>query len=83
MPAGPRDLLASRPMAPTYRMPNPQRLRSQATVAEIYDALCAARCSAELAGMETDEFVVRELLLAVVAQIDRAATAVRSLSSTP
>ncbi|OLC03012.1 MAG: hypothetical protein AUH45_06990 [Gemmatimonadetes bacterium 13_1_40CM_69_22] len=66
-------------MAPTYRMPNPLRLRAQATVAEIHDALCAARCSAELAGMETDEFVVRELLLAVVAQIDRAATAVRCL----
>ncbi len=68
-------------MAPTYRMPNPQRLRAQATVAEITDALGAARCSAELAGMETDEFVVRELLLAIVAQIDRAATAVRRLSA--
>ena len=68
-------------MAPTYRMPTPQRLGSQATAAEIHDALCATRCSAELAGMETDEFVVRELLLAVVAQIDRAATAVRRLSA--
>jgi len=67
-------------MAPTYRMPSPQRRRDEAAVAELCDALCAARCSAELAGTQTKEFVVRELLLAVVQQIDRAAAAARRLS---
>ena len=49
-------------------------------MAELNDALDAARCSAELAGMATEEFVVRELLLAVIQQIDRAAAAARRLS---
>ena len=49
-------------------------------MAELNDALDAARCSAELAGMATGEFVVRELLLAVIQQIDRAAAAARRLS---
>jgi hypothetical protein len=60
-------------------MPHPPGLWAQATVAEISDALDAARCAAELAGMETEEFVIRELLLAVVQQIDRATSAVRRL----
>ena len=77
-----RALLASRLMAPTYRMPHPLGLRAEATVAEITDALHAARCAAELAGVETEEFVVRELLLAVVQQIDRATSAVRLLPAT-
>lgn len=61
-----------------YQMPptGPGALR-RATFAEITDALAAARCSAELAGTATDEFVVRELLLAVVQQIDRANDMVR------
>jgi len=67
-------------MAPTYRMPDPQRRCDEATTAEIHDALSAARCSAELAGMATEEFVVRELLLTVIQQIDRAAAAARRLS---
>ena len=67
-------------MAPMHRMPRPPGLWVQATVAELNDALDAARCSAELAGMATEEFVVRELLLAVIQQIDRAATAARRLS---
>ncbi len=66
-------------MTPTYRMPDPEGLRSQAVVSDINNALCAARCSAQLAGLETDEFVVRELLLTVIQQIDRAAGAVRRL----
>jgi hypothetical protein len=67
-------------MAPMHRMPPPPGLWAQAAVAEISDALHAARCSAELAGMETDEFVVRELVLTVIQQIDRAAAAARRLS---
>ncbi len=61
-------------------MPDPRRLRDEATAAEICDALGAARCSAELAGTQTDEFIVRELLLIVTQQIDRAAAAARRLS---
>jgi len=64
-------------MTPTYRMPNPQRLYDEATAADLRNALSAARCSAELAGMQTDEFVVRELLLTVIQQIDRATAAAR------
>ncbi len=67
-------------MTPIYKMPDAEALRRQAVVAEVNDALCAARCSAELAGAETDEFLVRELLLAVVREIDRAAVAARRLS---
>lgn len=66
-------------MSPAYRMPDDATRRRQATVAEVNAALCAARCSAEFAGLESNEFVVRELLLTVIAQIDRAAGAVRRL----
>jgi len=47
---------------------------------EIMNALCVARCSAQLAGCETQEFVVRELLLTVLQEIDRAAAASRRLT---
>jgi hypothetical protein len=68
---------------PTYRMSDqPDRLRA-AAAAEIRDALAAARCSIRLAGMQTDEFVVRELLLAVVQQLDRAAAHARGLYGSP
>ena len=66
-------------MAPTFTMPDPPTRRHLAALAEINNALCAARCSAQLAGLETGEFVVRELLLAVIDQIDRAAVIVRRL----
>jgi len=66
-------------MAPMHRMPRPSGLWAQATVAEIIEALDGARCSAELAGMATEEFVVRELLLTVIQQVDRAVTAARRL----
>ena len=66
-------------MTPTYRMPDPRRLCDEATAAAICDALGAARCSAQLAGMATEEFVVRELLLTVIQQIDRAAATARRL----
>jgi hypothetical protein len=68
-----------RPVNPTYKMPDVTALRRAAIVADVNNALCAARCSAQLAGLETREFVVRELLLTVIAQIDRAAAAVRRL----
>jgi len=61
-------------------MPDPARWHREATLAEVNGALGGARCSAQLAGSETDEFVVRELLLTVIQQIDRAAAAVRRLS---
>ena len=65
---------------PTYRMPDPATWRRAATLAEIADALGAARCSAALAGLGTRDFLVRELVLTLIQQIDRAAAAVRRLS---
>ena len=64
-------------MTPTHKMPDESLARRQATIVEINNALCVARCSAQLAGMETQEFVVRELMLTVLQQIDRAAAGVR------
>ena len=69
-------------MTPTYKMPDPDTLRRAAAVADVIDALSVARCSAQLAGGETDEFAVRELLLTAIQQIDRAAAAVRRLCDT-
>jgi hypothetical protein len=65
----------------TYQMPDPATRRRAATRAEILGALRAARCSARLAGLETDEFVVRELLLSVIDQISLAERAVARLAS--
>ena len=67
-------------MGPAYKMPAPARRYRDATLSEITNALCGARCAAELAGRETGDFVVRELLLTAIQQIDRAAAAVRRLS---
>ncbi len=55
-------------------MPGAATRRREAEVAELARALAAARCAARLAGLGTGEFVVRELLLTVIQQIDRAAT---------
>ena len=55
-------------------MPGAATRRREAEVAEVARALAAARCAARLAGLGTGEFVVRELLLTVIQQIDRAAT---------
>jgi len=70
-------------VTPTCTMPDPAEGARLATIAEINNALCAARCSAQLAGMETEEFVVRELLLTTLQQIDRAAEAIRRLAASP
>lgn len=67
-------------VTPTHKMPGATTALRQAVIVEVNNALCVARCSAQLAGMETQEFVVRELLLTVLQQIDRAAAAVRRLS---
>ena len=58
-------------------MPAAPELRRQAALAEVTNALGAARCAARIAGMETGEFAVRELLLTVIQQIDRAAAVLR------
>ncbi len=72
-------LLILPPVSPTVTMPHgPDRLR-QAAMAELNNALCAARCAAQLAGMESDDFGVKELLLTTLAQIDRAAVVARRL----
>lgn len=67
-------------MAPTVTMPDPLTRRRLAALADVNNALCAARCSAQLAGLETGEFLVRELLLTVIDQIDRAAVMARRLA---
>jgi hypothetical protein len=64
-------------VSPTVRMPDAERARALALRAELIDALCVARCSAQLAGFESVDFVVRELLLTVMQQIDRAADIIR------
>lgn len=66
-------------VTPTYKMPDVATRCREAAVAEVGNALGAARCAAQLAGLETGEFMVRELLLTVIQQIDRAAAAVRRL----
>jgi hypothetical protein len=64
---------------PIYRMPDPETAWRRAVLNDVMNALCVARCSAQLAGYETEAFVVRELLLTVIQQIDRAAAAARRL----
>ena len=54
--------------------------RREADIAEVAHALAAARCAARLAGLGTREFVVRELLLGVIDEINRAERAVSHLS---
>ena len=54
--------------------------RREAEIAEVARALAAARCAARLAGLGTGEFVVRELLLSVIDEINRADRAVLQLS---
>jgi nitrogen-specific signal transduction histidine kinase len=60
-------------------MPDPVTGRRLAALADLTNALGGARCAAQLAGLETDEFLVRELLLRVIDQIDRAAVVARRL----
>jgi hypothetical protein len=48
-----------------------------AALTEITDALCAARCSVRLAGLESTDFLVRELLLTAMTALDRVAFAAR------
>ncbi len=64
-------------MTPIVQMPDPERQRHLAAMAEVANALGVARCSAQLAGMETEDFVVRELLLTVIQHIDRAAEVIQ------
>jgi hypothetical protein len=66
-------------VTPQYQMPDSEGAWRRALLNEVMNALCVARCSAQLAGYETQEFVVRELLLTAITQIDRAAAAVRRL----
>ena len=66
---------------PIYKMPKgPEALRG-AAIAEITGAVCSAQCLADLAGRATEDFVVRELLVALIVQLDRAAAAARRLSA--
>ena len=60
-------------MTPLVRMPDARARRRQAAVADVGQAMAAARCAARLAGLGTDEPLVRELLLTVIDQLGRAA----------
>lgn len=66
-------------MTPTFSMPESATRRRRAALAAITDALCAARCSVRLAGLETTDFLVRELLLAAIDHLDQATAAARRL----
>jgi hypothetical protein len=66
-------------MNPLHRMPDPETAWKRAVLNDAMNALCVARCSAQLAGYETQEFVVRELLVTVIQQVDRAAATLRRL----
>ena len=63
-------------------MPGAATRRREAGIAEVAGALAAARCAARVAGLGTGEFVVRELLLSVIDEVNRAERAVASLVST-
>jgi hypothetical protein len=70
-------------VSPLYRMPDPVTRRREAAIAEVRDALAAARCAARLADLVSPELVVRELLLNVIDQTARAEESVAALISTP
>lgn len=67
---------------PTYTLPAPADRRHAATIAAARGAVQAARCAVELAGLESHEFVVRELLLTALAQLGQASSALRRLVPT-
>ncbi|PYP58583.1 MAG: hypothetical protein DMD44_07470 [Gemmatimonadetes bacterium] len=64
-------------------MPDAATRRREVHISEVRHALAAARCAARLAGLGTRELVVRELLLTMIDQTDRAERGVARLLSTP
>ena len=69
-------------MSPLYRMPDPVTRRREAAIAEVRNALAAARCAARLGALMTRERVLWELLSKVIDQIIRADRGVARLVST-
>jgi len=67
-------------VSPTYRMLDAATRRREAELGEVARALAGARCAARLAGLGTGEFVVRELLLSVIDEINCAERAVLQLA---
>lgn len=63
-------------------MPDPVTRRREAAIAELRAALAGARCAARLAAVASRELEVRELLLNVIDQSDRAERSVGRLVST-
>jgi hypothetical protein len=63
-------------------MPDSVTRRREAAISEVRDALAAARCAARLARLGSRELVVRELLLNVIEETDRAERGVARLFST-
>ena len=62
-------------------MPGAATRRREAEIAEVARALAAARCAARLAGLGTGEFMVRELLLSVIDELNRVERTLASLVS--
>jgi len=62
-------------------MPGAATRRREAEIAELARALAAARCAARLAGLGTGEFMVRELLLSVIDELNRVERTLASLVS--
>lgn len=60
-------------------MPAGRRASRTAALTEAHQAIGAARCAARLAGDATHEFAVRELLLSVLSELERAERALRRL----
>lgn len=79
MPRLSRDAPRLAAVSPTYRMPDSVTRRREAAIAEVRNALAAARCAARLAGLKSRELVVRELLLNVIEQTERAERGLTSL----
>src|SRR5438132_4061200 len=67
-----RDAPRLAAVAPTYRMPDSVTRRRETAIAEVRNALAAARCAARLGALVTDELVVWELLCSVIEQTERA-----------
>ena len=62
-------------------MPDPVTRRREAGIAQVGRAIAAARCAVRLAGLETGDFAVRELLLGAIEELGRAERALAALVS--
>lgn len=66
-------------MSPTFVMPIGLAARRAALLADARSRVGAARCAAALAARTTHEPAVRDLLVAVLSQLDEAGSALHAL----